>query len=133
MNFTPKQYVLALTQLLVRQEAESAKKTIDNFVRLLAANRDLGMAEKIIVELERAWNDQEGKLEAEIISARELNQKTLKSLADYLLQITAAKKISLIKKINADILGGAIVKYGDKVMDMSLKRRLGELKEQMVI
>ena len=132
MKITAKQYALALAGSLVGQEMAAAKKLLDNFVRLLAQNRDLGLAENIIFELGKIWDAGEGKLEAEITSTHQPNEETLELVQAYLKRMTAAKKISLIKKMDKGLLGGVVIKYGDKVIDLSLKRRLADLREQLV-
>jgi len=132
MKIKPKQYAIALMEELENKKAGQITTAIDNFVRLLAANNDLGLAEKIIAEFNKIWNEKEGIAEGEIILAREANKKIMEELSSYIKQITSAKKVLLAEKIDAGILGGAIVKYEDKVVDMSLRARLDGLKNQMV-
>ena len=132
MKILPKQYAIALLEELEGKKTTQITAAIDNFVRLLADKNDLGLADKIIVEFNKIWNGTEGIVEGEIILAREASKKTLDELDSYIKKITSAKKVSLVEKIDAGILGGAIVKYGDKVMNMSLRNRLNELKIQLI-
>ncbi|KKT24702.1 MAG: ATP synthase subunit delta [Parcubacteria group bacterium GW2011_GWA2_43_9b] len=132
MKIKPKQYAIALLEELEGKKTTQITAAIDNFVRLLADKNDLGLADKIIVEFNKIWNGTEGIVEGEIILAREASKKTLDELDSYIKKITSAKKVSLVEKIDAGILGGAIVKYGDKVMNMSLRNRLNELKIQLI-
>ena len=132
MKILPKQYAIALLEELEGKKTTQITAAIDNFVRLLADKNDLGLADKIVVEFGKLWNEKEGIVESEIILAREPNKKILEELGGYIKQIASAKKIFLVKKVDAEILGGAIVKYGDRVVDMSLRNRLSDLKKQMI-
>ena len=132
MKILPKQYAIALLEELEGKKTTQITAAIDNFVRLLADKNDLGLADKIVVEFGKLWNEKEGIVESEIILAREPNKKILEELGGYIKQIASAKKIFLVKKVDAEILGGAIVKYVDRVVDMSLRNRLSDLKKQMI-
>jgi len=127
MKIKPKQYAIALMEELENKKPAQITTATDNFVGLLAVNNDLGLAEKIIAEFNKIRNKKEGIVEGEIILAREPNKKILEEISDYIKQITLAKKVLLTEKIDADILGGAVVRYGDRVVDMSLKNRMREL------
>lgn len=132
MSISPKQYAIALLEALDGQSAAQSKTAVGNFVRVLIANNDSGLAGNIIEQFSRMWNAKESLLEADIISARKLNEETREIVKEYLKKTEGVKKVSLAEKQEDKALGGAIIRYGDKILDMSLKNKLDDLKKQIV-
>lgn len=132
MQISSKQYATALLEELGGRDAKQTKAAVENFVRVLAANNDLGLAGDIIGQFSRLWDAKESLLEADVISARKLDKETLEIVEKYLKKAEGVKKVSLSEKIEAGALGGLIIRYGDKVLDLSLKNKLNELKKQIV-
>ena len=131
MKITPKQYATALYDLVKDKKSGEVKKVIEDFVRVLILNNDISKTEKIINEFSIMWNKVEGVVDAEIVSASDLGKQIVKLLNDYIFKLTGAKKIEMKENIDKNILGGIVVKYGDKVIDGSLKTRIYELKNKM--
>ena len=44
---------------------------------------------------------------------------------------TGCKKVELIEKTSSDLIGGVIIKYGDKQMDASIKTKINRLKKTL--
>jgi F-type H+-transporting ATPase subunit delta len=63
--------------------------------------------------------------------AREADERTEEEIGSSLSRILGRTAIPHIR-VNPDILGGMIVKYGDRVMDGSLRRQLTALRRQML-
>ncbi len=139
MKITQKQYGEALFQSVINMPAGKAGKkdshikcVSDNFVKLLAANNDMAKADKIIDQFIKIWNKEEGIVEAEAVSARELDKKIVKLLNDHIVQLSGAGKVLLKQKVDKNVLGGVVIKYGDKILDGSLKMKLNELRSKMI-
>jgi len=131
MKITVKQYAQSLFELLEGKSKAESKELVANFVQLLAKNRDLNQADKIMVELEKIWETAAGELKAEITSARELGREGKKLVMDYLKDKTGAEKIILEEKLDKKILGGFILRYEGKIIDGSLRSNLENLKAKM--
>lgn len=132
MKITPKQYAEALVQALEGQSGAASEKLIANFVRLLAAQNDLGRAEQILERFGDVWRRQQGLVEAEIISARETSEKIQGAVRNFIARTTGAKTVSLAAKTDKALLGGFILKYGDNILDGSLKSRLAEMRIKLL-
>ncbi len=132
MRIKARQYAQALLEALKDKNEKGAKSAIDNFIKLLAQNNDLKLADEICVQTEKIFNEEKGISEAEVISAGKLGSGALKSVKDDIQDESGARKINLKNIVDKSILGGMIVKYGDKVLDSSLRMRLGELRKQLV-
>ena len=44
---------------------------------------------------------------------------------------TGCKKVELIEKISSDLIGGIVIKYGDKQIDGSIKTKINRLKKTL--
>jgi len=128
MKITAKQYAQALFESVSVAGASKTKAIIKNFCRVLADNNQTSQQEKIIKKFELIWDRSNNIARAEIISARKLSRETGKILRACLKRVAAGKKIEVEEKVDKSIMGGVVMKYGDKILDESLKARLAEFK-----
>ena len=70
------------------------------------------------------------KVSGEIITAINLDDATLVRLSAELSRVTG-KSVQLFQKVDPAILGGAIIKVGEQVIDSSLRRKLNQIKENL--
>ena len=71
------------------------------------------------------------KVSGEIVTAIPLDAGTLKRLTNELARITG-KNVQLFPKIDPSILGGAIIKIDEQIVDGSLRRKLGQIRERLI-
>lgn len=132
MKIKPRQYALSLYEAVEGKSPAQVKAVIGKFVELLAKKNQLARADKIGVQFVKIWNEKHGIVEALALSANVLDKASVKLLENYITRLSGAKEVVLSEKIDKNILGGVIVRYGDKIIDGSLKATLAELKEKMV-
>lgn len=132
MKITPKQYADALFQSVSGQNETRIKNAVNNFANLVIENNDVSKINKIIKQFEIIWNKENGIVEAEISGARKLDDKIIRLLSDYISELSGVKEVVAREQIDKNILGGVIIRYGDKVLDGSIKTRLEELKNNMI-
>ncbi|MGA2602850.1 MAG: ATP synthase F1 subunit delta [Verrucomicrobiia bacterium] len=70
------------------------------------------------------------KISGEVTTVVPIDNATLQRLAAELSRITG-KSVQLFQKVDPLILGGAIIKVGDQIIDGSLRRRLDQIKERL--
>ena len=97
-----------------------------NLVRLLAENNRLPLMSDIGTLFEALRADEEGILEASVVSAMALDDTYKTKLADAL-QRKFNKKINIVESVDASLIGGAIIRAGDVVIDGSIRGRLAQL------
>jgi F-type H+-transporting ATPase subunit delta len=86
---------------------------------------------KIAEEYYRLAKDTRAKVTAEVITALPVaNGMLLDDLAKELRKLTK-KDVHLRVRVDESIIGGVIVRVGDKVLDGSIRRKLSQLKKQM--
>ena len=132
MRITAKQYALSLYESVYGKTAGEAKPLVKKFVELLVKKNKITLEDKIIKEFDKTWNKAAGLVEVEITSAGGLNKEMAKLLKSYVAKLSGAKEIAVQEKIDKTMLGGVIIKYGDKVLDGSLKNGLAELREKLI-
>lgn len=131
MRISIKQYAASLFEAIKDKKPEQAKLALANFLKLLIANNDLAKADKIIAEFTQVWNRENGLVAAEVTSARELDKDSSKAVKDYIKDLTGAREVELARQVDEKLLAGFVLKFGDVVMDGSLKTKIGELREEM--
>ena len=132
MKITAKQFALSLYESVEGKSAAEIKATIKKFVEILAGKNQLAKAEKIIAEFIKIWHAEHGIVEAQAISSNGLNKAEVKLLKDYIAGLSGAEEVRLTEKIDKNILGGVIIRYGDKIVDGSLRTQLADLKEKLI-
>jgi F-type H+-transporting ATPase subunit delta len=98
---------------------------------LLLVERGLvDLAPRIRDEFERRYNDYHNQAVAEITTVIPLDDALRASVRADLQRITG-KNIILKERVDPSIIGGAIARVGDTLLDGSIRRRLTLLKQQM--
>jgi len=98
----------------------------ENFVRVLAENGRLEVLAEIRVQYEALRNQREGVVEAEIISAFEMDAAQVADLVARL-EKTTGRKVKAKVSVDRELIGGVKVVLGDKVIDGSARAQLGAL------
>jgi len=129
MKVNTKQYAQTLFSLVEGETKEKSLKIIENFARFLVKNNDAFRLEKIEKDFISLWDKERSILKVEIVSANELPVESENLLINYIKNKIGAKEINITRKLDKAILGGVIIKYGDKIFDASLRSRLDKLKE----
>jgi len=104
----------------------NAKIQQRNFVKVLVDNQRLLLLPEIVVLFEALKSEAEKTVDVVVDSAFELSaaqqQKIISSL-----KARMGREIRLVCKINKELLGGVVIRAGDKVIDGSARTRLGEM------
>ncbi len=111
--FQGRVHPLVLNMLLTLSDQERAGRVlhvIEEFAAIAAASRQ--------------------KVSGEITTAVALDDATLGRLAAELSRVTG-KNVQLFKKVDPSILGGAIIKVGEQIIDGSLRRKLDQIRERL--
>ena len=76
------------------------------------------------------YNTFKGIVKASVTSASELTAEQMEQVRAVIRQI-APGEVELENKVDASLIGGFILKVGDKQYDASIARKLGELKQEL--
>ena len=97
-----------------------------NLVKLLAENRRLLLLGEIVAQYEELRAEEEKTIDAEVISAFEVSAAQQKQIAEKL-KARLGREVSLSCRVDPTLLGGAIIKAGDLVIDGSTKGQIQKL------
>ena len=101
-----------------------------NFIRLLAENRRLDVMAEITEQFETLKAEAEKTIEAEVIAASKLDNAQQALIAEKL-KARLGCEVSLKCSIDESLMGGAIIKAGDLVIDGSISGQLNKLSVEL--
>jgi F-type H+-transporting ATPase subunit delta len=99
---------------------------MENFVRVLADNGRLDVVAEIRAQFEALKNEREGVVEAEVISAFDLDAAQVADLVGRL-EKKSGRKVKAKVSVDKSLIGGVKVVIGDKVIDGSARAQLTAL------
>jgi F-type H+-transporting ATPase subunit delta len=127
---SPKVSVADLASLITDVAGSALDPAMQNFVRVLAENRRLGYLPEIAAQYEALRAAIENTADVEVISAVALDAAQSEKLARALEQ-RLKRTVRLHNRVDASLLGGAVIRAGDLVIDGSLKGRLERLQTDL--
>jgi F-type H+-transporting ATPase subunit delta len=104
---------------------------MSNFVRLLAEGRRLSALLEIAAQFEMFRSEEEKTIDVEVASAAELDEAQQRRLAQSL-EKRLGRSVRLHVSLDESLLGGAVVKAGDLVIDGSVSTRLNKLAQSIM-
>lgn len=119
-----------LADLFIEICGESLDDQGRNLIRLLADNRRLGLLPQIRERFDLLRAEAEGTINATMIAAQEVDQATQDQVAKALGQ-RLNRKVALSTETDPSLLGGAVIRAGDLVIDGSARGRLERLADAM--
>ena len=101
-----------------------------NFIGVLAENRRLKLLPAIQQQFEVLKANREKSIDVDVVSAGEITSEQQEKLASAL-RTKLDRDVNLQVSIDKRLLGGAIVRAGDTVIDGSIRGRLAKLAEAL--
>lgn len=101
-----------------------------NLVNVLAENKRIPLLPQIFEQFEHLKAELEKAVDVEIISAFEVTDETKQKLTQAL-KAKLDKDVRVTTSVDSALLGGAIIRAGDLVIDGTLKGKLAKLAEAM--
>ena len=132
MKISAKQYACGLYEAADGQTPKEQAAMIGRFLQLLKAQGRFSLANRIAAELEKIVLDRQGIVAAEVTSAQGLSAATLQGLSQMIKDKTACREVRLTEKIAPEVLGGAVVKYQDKIINFSFQYFLAKMKQVLI-
>ncbi len=97
-----------------------------NFVRLLAANKRLALLPQIAAQFEALRADYENELDVQVTSAAPMSAAQAAKLGAAL-PSRLKRSVRIATAVDPTLLGGAVIRAGDLIIDGSLTGRLQKL------
>ncbi|GAB4124027.1 MAG: F0F1 ATP synthase subunit delta [Sideroxydans sp.] len=112
-----------LMEALIGTHANTQQK---NFVRILVENQRLRVLPEIAAMYEMLKAEAEKSVNVVVESAFELSTAQQEKIAAAMKK-RLGREIKLACNVNKDLLGGVVIRAGDKVIDGSVRTRLGDM------
>lgn len=128
---TPKIGVEPKKRALRDALAEQVSPLFMNFVLLVLQKRRQRMLRGIAAAYRDLLDEKLGRLHVEVVVAHEPNEAAEQAINSELSRITG-KTVILHIRVEPALLGGIVVRYGDRVMDGSLRHRLVSLRHRLM-
>jgi F-type H+-transporting ATPase subunit delta len=101
-----------------------------NFISILSENRRLQLLPQISQQFEIMKANLEKAVDVDVVSASKLNAAQQKALSEAL-SAKLERKVNLQVSLDKSLLGGAVIRAGDTVIDGSIRGRLTKLAESL--
>ncbi|MCU0908623.1 MAG: F0F1 ATP synthase subunit delta [Rhodobacteraceae bacterium] len=101
-----------------------------NTLRLMAGNRRLFALPQLVARLAAMIADHKGEITAEVTTAKALTKAQSDKLAATL-KASTGRDVKLNVTVDASLIGGLVVKVGSKMIDTSIRAKLGQLQNTM--
>lgn len=131
MRLSANQYAKALQSSMKDKPQSEVDLMVANFFKLLAKNRQMKLARKIIGIFQNIHNKENGIIEMRVTSRELLSPEMEEKLREYASRKYQAKEVRLENIIDEKIKGGIILQVGDELLDASVAGMLVKLKKEL--
>lgn len=105
-------------------------KPVRNFIAVIMGHQRLAELGEILSDYSTIADQQEGITQAQIISARPLNEEDRRQLETEAARL-ADGNVQITYSEDASLLGGAVIRIGSTVYDGSIQAQLNELRHRL--
>ena len=115
----------------IRKIIDGGNERFLNFLELLAERHRLPATFRIRRSFDELWREEHKMLPVEVTSAVELDEGLVRSIGERIQERTG-RRIELTSRVDPDIIGGLVLRVGNKVLDASVSGRLQRLRKQIM-
>jgi len=128
---SPKIAVAEKKRILQATLQSSVPPLFLNFLLVVLDKRRQRLLRAIAREYDLMMDERLGRLNVQVTLAREPDARELTDVASRLSRLTGKSVVPHVQ-VDGDIIGGIIVRYGDRLLDGSLRRRLIAMRAHMM-
>ncbi len=103
-----------------------------NFLKVLCDNRREEIFEDVVRRYEEMVEDHLGRIEVEVVTATGLSEEMQERIRERIARILQGREVILKTRVDPEIVGGAIFRFKDRLVDGSIRGRLEGLREAML-
>ncbi|HWR38013.1 MAG TPA: F0F1 ATP synthase subunit delta [Patescibacteria group bacterium] len=129
--YHPRVPAAAKKEILQQIFAGQLEDFLNKFLLVLVDKSRENLLPAIVGEYVRLANEERNITEADVVTAFALTENQLAALATKLGQVTG-KTVLLKTHVDKQILGGIVIKMGDKLIDGSVQRQLRSLQSDLL-
>jgi F-type H+-transporting ATPase subunit delta len=103
-----------------------------NFLKVLSDNGREEILEGVLLRYEELVKEHLGRVEVEVTTAVELSEEELDRIRERLGRVLEGREVILQTRVDQDLLGGAVFRFGGRMVDSSVRGQLQSLREEML-
>src|SRR3712207_3164946 len=103
-----------------------------NFLKVLADNGREEILEEVLLRYEDLVKEHLGRVEVEVTTAVELSEEERNWIMERLGRLLEGREVILDTSVDPDILGGAVFRFGGRMVDSSVRGQLLSLRDEML-
>lgn len=111
---------------------ESNTASTRNFLKVLSDNGRNDIFPDVLRRYEELVEEHFGRVEVEVITAIELSDEMRERVKERLGRILDGREVILETRVDPDIMGGAVFRFGGILIDSSIRGRLDGLRREMI-
>ena len=126
MKITPKQYAIALYESTQQLPEEKTGEIVEHFVDVLKKNNDLSLGNRIMSEYQNCCRQEKNIAKVQITTSEKIDGEIVNAITRKLEQT-----VEIEQKVDESLIGGAVIRIGDTLIDGSVKKKLERLKRNI--
>lgn len=115
-----------LLELITDIGKDTFDESFTNFLKVVITNGRLELLPEIAAQYEQYRREAEQRIRVEVVSARPMGDDESKALAERL-KARFGREVDMQVEVDESLIGGAVIRAGDKVIDGSVRGRLEQL------
>lgn len=121
-----KKFAQVLVNAVEGKTKSETEKIVSEFIGYLSQNRLMSWWREIYRSIDGVWKTKYGVANVTISSAHPLSEKSRKALEKM------AVGVDIVASVNSELIGGAIIRIDDRIIDGSVLGQLNNLKQTLV-
>jgi F-type H+-transporting ATPase subunit delta len=111
---------------------EGMRISTTNFLKVLVDNGREEILEEVLGRYEQLVEEHLGRVEVGVTTAVELSEEQLGRIKERLGGVLEGREVILENDVDPELIGGAVFRFGGRMMDGSIRGRLESLREGML-
>jgi F-type H+-transporting ATPase subunit delta len=116
---------------LIDKAFSGVEQKVKYFLKVLARNGRFNCLSATAASAEKLRNEAAGRVQGELTTATEVDDSVVSRIADRLSKVIG-KEVKLTSKVDAEVIGGMVIRIGDTVYDGSVVNQLAQVRTKAV-
>ena len=116
---------------LIDKSFGGMEKKVINFLKVLARNGRFNCLAATAASAEKLRDETAGRVQGELTTAEAVDTKVVERIAERLAKVIG-KEVKLTKKVDANVIGGMVIRIGDTVYDGSVVNQLAQVRTKAI-
>jgi F-type H+-transporting ATPase subunit delta len=108
-----------------------ASQILVNVLKVMARHKRLGVIRPLAAVARKLWQQRAGRLPVQLETAQELDPALEQEILSSFAKVLSANPI-VTRRVNPDLIGGFVMRVGDRVYDGSVRTRLEHMRHGMI-